>query len=188
MKMQEDPKVEFVEDLWVQCDAPSCRKWRRLPAGTVVDDHVRWYCRMNPDTRYNACDIEEEHYDERNEILLTAAKAEPKPKGRHRSKRRKQDAKTEPAEKAISPKAELQKRQQWCEKKLKALAESLERVAWTNEDQQYLHVHAPEGAKRVLECLDLSSALAYFTQVIHEPLYQRQATDDLDSSRCADSG
>ncbi|KAF4655755.1 hypothetical protein FOL47_009289 [Perkinsus chesapeaki] len=38
---------------WVQCD--KCRKWRRI-SGT---EHLpqRWYCSLNPNQRYNSCDI-----------------------------------------------------------------------------------------------------------------------------------
>lgn len=79
-----------VEDVWVQCDDPKCKKWRKLPSGSQAPpDDVKWcalhllcssanaykadndmcnlptsspcrYCRMNPDPLRNSCAIEEE--------------------------------------------------------------------------------------------------------------------------------
>ena len=160
---RDNVKVEFVEDLWVQCDAPSCRKWRRLPPGSVVDDHGRWYCRMNPDTRYNACDADEEVYDERNEILLTAAPPETSSKTRQKTKRRKKD---ETTERIASLKAELLRRSEWCAAQLKRIEEQPETaLEWTSAEFRLLKAHVPSLAELLVEMSDLRSALSYCSEV-----------------------
>lgn len=162
--MQDPAKVEFVEELWVQCDEASCRKWRRLPVGTLVDGQQRWYCYLNPDTRYNSCDIDEELYDERNEILLTGLEGT---KSKSKGKRKRGDSKSAATEQKARLMAELQKRKEWCAKKLNSLAtEDIQK--WSVEDFHLLQIHAPETADLVIECTDIHSALSYF-QVCYAP-------------------
>lgn len=45
--LQQPPVVVMqpvlVEDIWVQCDAPDCKKWRKLPPGSdPPPDDVEW--------------------------------------------------------------------------------------------------------------------------------------------------
>ncbi|CAD7697175.1 unnamed protein product [Ostreobium quekettii] len=57
--------MEPAEDLWVQCDNKGCKKWRRLPVGTVIEDEdAPWFCHMNPDPTRNSCSDSEESYHE----------------------------------------------------------------------------------------------------------------------------
>ena len=46
------------EDTWVQCDNPKCLKWRRInpPHGDALKNESAWYCFMNRDENFNACD------------------------------------------------------------------------------------------------------------------------------------
>ena len=45
--------------VWVQCDAQSCGKWRRLPAGERVG-RGRWECRLHPDPAFASCEAPQE--------------------------------------------------------------------------------------------------------------------------------
>nr|XP_015219303.1 PREDICTED: MORC family CW-type zinc finger protein 3 isoform X1 [Lepisosteus oculatus] len=48
---------------WVQCD--ECLKWRKLPDGiNPASLPDKWYCRMNPDTQFRSCQVEEEPEDD----------------------------------------------------------------------------------------------------------------------------
>lgn len=161
-QLVESAKVEFVEDLWVQCDEPSCSKWRRLPPGTVVNNQTRWYCYMNPDTRYNSCDLEEELYDERNEILLTTPEDI---KIRRKTKRRRKDSRSEGQNLVTKLKGELQKRKEWCQNKLKRVNEE-DLTNWTADDFRLIAVHAPEEIELLIQSTDLLSGLSYFDVVV----------------------
>jgi hypothetical protein len=34
---------KLVEEVWVQCDKPDCKKWRKLPPGSKAPpDNVEW--------------------------------------------------------------------------------------------------------------------------------------------------
>lgn len=36
-------KPKLVEEVWVQCDKPDCKKWRKLPPGSKAPpDNVQW--------------------------------------------------------------------------------------------------------------------------------------------------
>ncbi|XP_057664052.1 zinc finger CW-type PWWP domain protein 1-like [Diorhabda carinulata] len=55
--------------LYVYCD--SCDKCRYLPdVQDPLDLPEKWYCYMNPNGRYNRCEIEEEPIDEKEEELM----------------------------------------------------------------------------------------------------------------------
>jgi hypothetical protein len=42
------PPIQKVVRLWVQCERPNCKKWRRLPAGMDPNQlPEKWYCQMN---------------------------------------------------------------------------------------------------------------------------------------------
>ncbi|KAF8061104.1 BAK1 [Scenedesmus sp. PABB004] len=59
------PVPVLVEEVWVQCDAPGCKKWRKLPPGSKAPpDNAEWFCAMNTDPYRNSCDIPEEDYDD----------------------------------------------------------------------------------------------------------------------------
>lgn len=55
---------ESNEDVWVQCDNPDCRKWRRLAPGTELDEENPWYCKYNPDGKRNTCQAPEESWNQ----------------------------------------------------------------------------------------------------------------------------
>ncbi|CAL8469147.1 g8688 [Coccomyxa elongata] len=58
------------DDFWVQCDEPSCLKWRKMPPGWTLQqveaaqEDGSWYCRLNPDAAAAAagCEMPEEAY------------------------------------------------------------------------------------------------------------------------------
>jgi hypothetical protein len=36
-------KPKLIEEVWVQCDKPDCKKWRKLPPGSKAPpDNVEW--------------------------------------------------------------------------------------------------------------------------------------------------
>ncbi|WIA43973.1 hypothetical protein OEZ86_010359 [Tetradesmus obliquus] len=58
-------KPKLIEEVWVQCDKPNCKKWRKLPPGSKAPpDNVEWDCSLNPDPYRNSCDIPEEDYSD----------------------------------------------------------------------------------------------------------------------------
>lgn len=61
------------EDVWAQCDNPACKKWRRLPPGTVIDSDAPWFCELNPDPHYNTCTKPEESYTDDGSKALDLA-------------------------------------------------------------------------------------------------------------------
>ena len=67
-----------LRDNWVQCDDPACLKWRKLPFGSALgDDAADWFCHMNPDERYNSCEIGEEKEEEATSRQNTQFKVNP---------------------------------------------------------------------------------------------------------------
>jgi acetoin utilization deacetylase AcuC-like enzyme len=53
---------EVRERAWIQCDHPTCQKWRLLPIGVSASDvgAGQWFCDMNPDTKHNWCGAPEQ--------------------------------------------------------------------------------------------------------------------------------
>nr|XP_014347109.1 PREDICTED: MORC family CW-type zinc finger protein 4 [Latimeria chalumnae] len=50
---------ETPDQAWVQCD--ECLKWRKLPPRINPDSlPEKWYCYLNPDSRYRNCSVREE--------------------------------------------------------------------------------------------------------------------------------
>ncbi|KAI8474136.1 MAG: hypothetical protein J3K34DRAFT_151153 [Monoraphidium minutum] len=61
------PVPVLVEDVWVQCDNPDCKKWRKLPPGCrAPEDDVEWFCSMNSDPVKNSCSAPEEDYEDKD--------------------------------------------------------------------------------------------------------------------------
>ena len=54
------------DQTWVQCDEPTCLKWRKLTDGIDPDSlPEKWYCSMNPDLNFKSCDVPEEREQEK---------------------------------------------------------------------------------------------------------------------------
>lgn len=56
-----EARVNTNEGTWVQCDHPSCGKWRYL--ADIIDPTElpeKWYCSMNQDPDHNSCEAAEE--------------------------------------------------------------------------------------------------------------------------------
>eukprot|EP00211_Chloroparvula_japonica_P003774 CAMPEP_0119128136 /NCGR_PEP_ID=MMETSP1310-20130426/6404_1 /TAXON_ID=464262 /ORGANISM="Genus nov. species nov., Strain RCC2339" /LENGTH=703 /DNA_ID=CAMNT_0007118445 /DNA_START=134 /DNA_END=2241 /DNA_ORIENTATION=- len=57
-----DDETTLPDVLWAQCD--SCLKWRRLPDSVAKNSlPKKWYCYMNPVSKYSICTAEEESYE-----------------------------------------------------------------------------------------------------------------------------
>ncbi|KAL4562118.1 hypothetical protein LXL04_034312 [Taraxacum kok-saghyz] len=54
-------KKRLKNEMWVQCD--SCRKWRKLFDSNITDSATAWFCSMNDDPYYKACNVPEESWD-----------------------------------------------------------------------------------------------------------------------------
>jgi hypothetical protein len=54
-------EINVPDQTWVQCDFPTCLKWRKLPLGTNPDSLPdKWFCYMNPDPLFQSCSVAEE--------------------------------------------------------------------------------------------------------------------------------
>lgn len=68
-------------DNWVQCDNENCQKWRKLPFGASLGDtDADWFCHMNPDDRYNSCEIPEHKEEEVTSRQNSMYREDPKKK------------------------------------------------------------------------------------------------------------
>ena len=64
--------------MWVQCDYPSCLKWRTMPKGSKAEDlPSTWYCYMNPNPRYNTHEAPEEEWNEEVNMIIETTGAKP---------------------------------------------------------------------------------------------------------------
>ena len=106
-------------DVWVQCDNVDCQKWRKLPFGTSLGDtDADWFCHMNPDPRYNSCDIPEHKEEEATVKQHSQYKVDPVKQAQRLEKARRQ---REEQERAAAREMENQKlREQLANEKLKA--------------------------------------------------------------------
>eukprot|EP00210_Caulerpa_lentillifera_P003812 g3641.t1 len=119
---------------------------------------------MNPDTRYNSCEIPEELYDEKNEILLKDQEWRPEKKTRKKRKTEveKQQGSTGVTQKRISN--ELQRRYDKLVQLRDESCISLKTVK--PEDLQLLQLHSPDALDAARKAADAKSALEYFQPLI----------------------
>lgn len=114
---------------------------------------------MNPDPRYNSCEIPEEPYDEKNEILLKDQEWRPERKSKKKRKTEtEKQATTEVTRKKVI--SELQRRQD----RLTQLRD-LPTLSWKglkSEDLQLLQLHSPDALDVARRAADAKSALEYF--------------------------
>ena len=52
---------------WVACD--KCEKWRRIKVDDLKSLPKRWFCKFNPDVRFNDCSIEAEEEEDPDQRL-----------------------------------------------------------------------------------------------------------------------
>uniref|UniRef100_H3AXN6 MORC family CW-type zinc finger 4 n=1 Tax=Latimeria chalumnae TaxID=7897 RepID=H3AXN6_LATCH len=79
---------ETPDQAWVQCD--ECLKWRKLPPRINPDSlPEKWYCYLNPDSRYRNCSVREEQELSDDEVTPSYEKTSKKQFRDQNSERRK---------------------------------------------------------------------------------------------------
>ena len=62
------PKKPREKEAWVQCENPSCGKWRRVPQSFAeklsADDADMWTCQKNPEAAFSVCSVPQEFEDD----------------------------------------------------------------------------------------------------------------------------
>ncbi|XP_010891040.2 zinc finger CW-type PWWP domain protein 2 isoform X2 [Esox lucius] len=57
----EDETSYYEDKIWVQCESPSCLKWRLVvkidKASAELDQDKPWFCHMNPDPLFSHCSV-----------------------------------------------------------------------------------------------------------------------------------
>ncbi|XP_063054074.1 zinc finger CW-type PWWP domain protein 2 homolog isoform X2 [Engraulis encrasicolus] len=54
---EEDEAADLSRWIWVQCESPSCLKWRYIPKHEHFDPDKAWFCHMNPDPFFSQCTV-----------------------------------------------------------------------------------------------------------------------------------
>ncbi|KAH3765016.1 MORC family CW-type zinc finger protein 3-like [Pelomyxa schiedti] len=94
-----------VDDDWVQCNR--CLKWRRYPVkGTTFPD--QWFCHMNPDQRFNSCQIPQEDASKDKTVSYTNTQVDKTNTPRTKPHSQSSSNKTKPA-KTATPKPPAKK-------------------------------------------------------------------------------
>ena len=70
-----------VVSTWLQCDHPTCLKWRIVPdlLGVVPEDDEPWYCELNRDPARNTCEAPQQPDDATLDEAVLALLAEADP-------------------------------------------------------------------------------------------------------------
>jgi len=73
--------VQEVVSTWLQCDHPTCLKWRIVPElpGVVPEDDEPWYCELNRDPARNTCEAPQQPDDATLDEAVLALLAEADP-------------------------------------------------------------------------------------------------------------
>ncbi|KAL3685430.1 hypothetical protein R1sor_003452 [Riccia sorocarpa] len=128
--------AEDVPDInWVQCDNPTCLKWRVLPPGTAVEKLPDiWYCEYHPDPKYRRHDEPEQEWDTTVQHEITERRRERKREYDREKKEREAEKKRQRLEAVARESVAQLERQK--EELFKGIQEQLERERQAVEEKK----------------------------------------------------
>ncbi|BBN00313.1 MORC family CW-type zinc finger protein [Marchantia polymorpha subsp. ruderalis] len=128
--------AEDVPDVnWVQCDNPTCLKWRVLPPGTAVEKLPDiWYCEYHPDPKFRRHEEPEQEWDTTIQHEIVERRRERKREYDREKKEREAEKKRQRLEAATRDSVAVLEKQK--EELAKGIQEQLEREREALEEQK----------------------------------------------------